>query len=117
VLKMFWGPLDQKENLALADLNHREVIVLVPLVVAVFWMGLFPRTLLDSIEPSVERVLVEYRADWNRGFSSEVTLEPRPEPPAAPADPAAEEGDGADAAGAPAADGAGAPAAAGGGGR
>jgi NADH-quinone oxidoreductase subunit M len=71
VLKMFWGPLDKKENEGLADLNHRERIALAPLVLGIFWIGLFPSSLLDTMQPSVEHMISEYnaawRASWNEG--------------------------------------------------
>lgn len=35
------------------DLNRREVAVLVPIVVLIVWIGLFPTTLLGPMEPSV----------------------------------------------------------------
>lgn len=65
VLKMFWGPVDKKENEGLPDLNRRELVALVPLVIAVFWMGLFPSTFLDSIEPSVQQMIADYNGRWN----------------------------------------------------
>ncbi len=71
VLKMFWGPLDKKENEGLADLNHRERIALAPLVVAIFWMGLFPSTMLETMRPSVEHLVSEYVA----GYTSDLHIE------------------------------------------
>ncbi len=42
---------------ALRDLNQREFVTLLPLVVLVFWIGLFPNPLLTRMHASVERVL------------------------------------------------------------
>lgn len=80
VLKMFWGPLDKKENSALSDLNWREVVALLPLVVLVFVMGLFPRTLLDSIEPSATQMISDYNDRWEADWHDDTPrLLPFPE--------------------------------------
>jgi NADH-quinone oxidoreductase subunit M len=41
----------------LQDLNQRETLALVPLVVLVFWIGLFPNPILTRMHTSVEKVL------------------------------------------------------------
>ncbi len=64
VLKMFWGPVDKKENEGLADLTHRERIALAPLVVAIFWIGFFPNTLLETMRPSVEHLVSTYVTEY-----------------------------------------------------
>jgi NADH-quinone oxidoreductase subunit M len=93
VLKMFWGPLDKKENAGLPDVNRREVVALVPLVIAVFWMGLFPSTFLESIEPSVTQMIADYNVRWNDDWRDD---EPRllPFPEGTFGEPEAGEGEG-----------------------
>ena len=46
----------------LTDLNSREFGMLVPLVVLVFWIGLYPKPLLDVMHSSVERVVATQSA-------------------------------------------------------
>ena len=46
VQRVFFNPLTRPENEAVRDLNHRELAVLVPMVVAMIWMGLYPQPLL-----------------------------------------------------------------------
>jgi NADH-quinone oxidoreductase subunit M len=41
-------------NSRLHDLNFREVVVLVPLVALMFWLGLYPKPILNKIEPSAQ---------------------------------------------------------------
>ena len=65
VLKMFWGPVDKKENEGLADLTHRERIALAPLVIGIFWIGLFPNSLLETMRPSVEHLVASYTAAYS----------------------------------------------------
>ena len=62
VLKMFWGPLTNPENEGLADLSRREWIALAPLVVLIFYIGLFPSRMLDDMRPSCDRFKIEYTA-------------------------------------------------------
>jgi NADH-quinone oxidoreductase subunit M len=68
VLKAFWGPVNRKENENLPDLNGREELALLPLVAAVFFMGLFPQTMLDSIRPAVDRLIADYNARWEADY-------------------------------------------------
>jgi NADH-quinone oxidoreductase subunit M len=55
--RTFTGPLDKPENEKLVDLSAREVALLAPLVVLMVLLGLYPRILLDRVEPSTEAVL------------------------------------------------------------
>jgi len=55
--KIFKGPLKVEANKGLADLSVREWLVMAPLIVFMFWLGVGPGLVLDKIEPSLERVL------------------------------------------------------------
>ncbi len=55
--KVFLGPVTHEENRNLADLNRRELIILIPLLVGIFWIGLYPRFFFDLINPTVEHLL------------------------------------------------------------
>jgi len=67
VLKMFWGPLTNPENRDLPDLTRRERWVLAPLVVLIFYIGLFPGRMLNDMKPSVDRFALEYMAKLYAG--------------------------------------------------
>jgi NADH-quinone oxidoreductase subunit M len=56
VRQMLHGPVDKPENAAIADLKRREVLVLVPLVILFFVIGLFPNIFFDKINPSAQAV-------------------------------------------------------------
>jgi NADH-quinone oxidoreductase subunit M len=60
--RVFLGPLKHEENKGLPDLRIHEWVVLVPLVVFMFWLGIGPNLVLDKIEPSVDRVLAPVTA-------------------------------------------------------
>lgn len=52
-----FGPLDKEENKSLKDLNLREIAVLVPIVVMIVWIGVYPQTFLRKMDRSVEGLL------------------------------------------------------------
>ncbi|MGH8927677.1 MAG: complex I subunit 4 family protein, partial [Acidimicrobiia bacterium] len=55
--RTFHGVLDKPENQKLVDLSIREVSLLAPLLMLMLLLGLYPKVLLDRIEPSTEAVL------------------------------------------------------------
>jgi NADH-quinone oxidoreductase subunit M len=55
--RVMWGPLSKAVNVTIADLNRREIAVMTPLLALMFFMGLYPRPLLNRIEPSVGALL------------------------------------------------------------
>jgi NADH-quinone oxidoreductase subunit M len=55
--KMFLGPVDKDENRTLLDLNFREVVTLVPLLVFIFWIGLYPRPFFALMAPAVDNLV------------------------------------------------------------
>jgi NADH-quinone oxidoreductase subunit M len=55
--KMFLGPLDKEENKKLKDLNWREVATIVPLLVFIFWIGLYPKPFFALIAPAVDNLV------------------------------------------------------------
>ena len=60
--KLFLGPLDREENRALKDLSAREVLTLAPLLVFIFWIGLYPRPFFALMSPSVEKLVAALQA-------------------------------------------------------
>jgi NADH-quinone oxidoreductase subunit M len=59
--RMWHGKLERDENRAVGDLTGREWAVLAPLVAAIVVLGLFPRPLLERVEPSAQRVVEQTR--------------------------------------------------------
>lgn len=56
---MIFGPVVHEEVRNLHDMNKREVLMFVPLIILVIWIGLMPNWILSVTETSV-RHLVEY---------------------------------------------------------
>ena len=55
--KMFMGPVDKEENRTLKDLNLREIITLVPLLIFIFWIGLYPKPFFSLMAPAVDKLV------------------------------------------------------------
>ncbi len=55
--KMFFGTVTKEENKHLPDVNKRELIALIPLVMITIWLGIYPKVLLGPINNSVESVV------------------------------------------------------------
>jgi NADH-quinone oxidoreductase subunit M len=58
--KVIFGPRVNKDALAMPDLNAREMSLLVPLVLLVLWLGVFPNSVMDKISPSVEKLVADF---------------------------------------------------------
>ena len=57
--KVFMGPLEKEENKALADLNWREIAVLVPIVILLFVIGLYPAPFFGLMDTAVGHLLAQ----------------------------------------------------------
>jgi len=56
------GPLDKDDVKAMLDLSPREILTFTPLLVLVFWMGIYPTPFLDIISGSVENLVDNFNA-------------------------------------------------------
>ena len=54
---VFMGELDKEENKHLPQLHWQEVAVLVPILVAIFWVGLQPKPFFDVMNASTEQLV------------------------------------------------------------
>ena len=43
------------------DLSPREIAVFAPLVILVFWMGVYPSTFIDMMSVSVDNLIANYK--------------------------------------------------------
>jgi NADH-quinone oxidoreductase subunit M len=69
--RVVFGTITKPENEKLVDLDGRERLILIPLVVLVFWIGIYPKPFLDRVEPAVRQILTQVSrantAGVNRG--------------------------------------------------
>ncbi len=56
--KSFFGPITNEANKTLKDLDRKETWSLVPLVLIVIWLGIYPKPVLEPIDNSVKAMLV-----------------------------------------------------------
>jgi NADH-quinone oxidoreductase subunit M len=55
--RVAWGPITNEANLTLRDLNAAEYAVLLPLLIVIVWIGLYPKSLLAILEQPVARII------------------------------------------------------------
>jgi NADH-quinone oxidoreductase subunit M len=55
--RTMFGIVTHRENSDLSDLNFREAMTLIPIVILCFWIGLYPAPFLRAMEPSVKKVV------------------------------------------------------------
>src|SRR5205085_2466816 len=55
--RMIFNRLDDRENEHLTDLSLRELAVVLPLVVGIVWLGLYPAPVLRRTEPATRHYL------------------------------------------------------------
>lgn len=73
--RVFYGKVTKDENKKLLDLDLREKIILLPLVVLIFWIGIYPKPLFERIEPAVKKIVEQFsRASSVNNNSSSIDL-------------------------------------------
>ncbi len=63
--RVFFGEVTNEKNLELKDLNAREIFVFLPLIVMIFWMGVYSKPFVSRMEPAVTQFVEQmttYRA-------------------------------------------------------
>ncbi|WP_324171381.1 NADH-quinone oxidoreductase subunit M [Sulfurimonas sp.] len=55
--KIFFGEVKNEKNKNLPDVNKRELIALIPLVIITIWLGIYPKPVLGPISNSVESIV------------------------------------------------------------
>src|SRR5467141_2255097 len=52
--RILFNPLDKRENEHLPDLNKRELALLIPLIAAIIWLGVYPAPVLRRMQGSAQ---------------------------------------------------------------
>ncbi len=55
--RVMQGPITNEKVRTFPDLSLREIVVLVPIVILMFWMGIFPGTFLRKMDASINHLI------------------------------------------------------------
>ena len=60
--RVFFGQMAKGEKHIMKDMDLREKIIIIPIIIMILWIGLYPRPFLSKMEPTVTALLerVEY---------------------------------------------------------
>lgn len=58
--RVMLGPLEKEENKKMTDITGLELATIIPLLVFIVWIGVYPNTFLKVSEKSVKRVLMNF---------------------------------------------------------
>jgi NADH-quinone oxidoreductase subunit M len=68
--RVMFNKLTNPENKKLKDLNKRELALLLPIAILVFWIGIYPKPLISRMDASVNHLLTQvdekYKITLNR---------------------------------------------------
>ena len=59
--RVMFGELDNPKNQKLKDLNAREIGLMVPLIVMIFVMGIYPKPFIDKMDPAIKKLVSQVR--------------------------------------------------------
>ncbi len=62
--RTMFGKLTNESNKNLKDLNLREIMTLVPLVLLSFWIGLYPKPFFNILEEPVNKLVAQVEQTW-----------------------------------------------------
>src|SRR5438552_607342 len=60
--RILFNPLDKPENTHLADLNRRELAMLIPVIAVIIWLGIYPAPVLRRMEASSQLLVNRVQA-------------------------------------------------------
>jgi len=63
VQRVFFGPITVEENRNVPEIAWNEIAALVPLIILMVWIGLYPNTFLRRMEPSVKQLLATVQSE------------------------------------------------------
>jgi len=76
-LRVMFGPITNEKNKSLVDLNGREIGIMIPIILMIFWIGIYPSTFLKKTEATaaalienVQKAKAEMQIEQNNYFFS-----------------------------------------------
>jgi NADH-quinone oxidoreductase subunit M len=71
IQRVFFGPITIEENRNIPEIAWNEVAALVPLIILMVWIGVYPNTFLKKMEPSVKQLLSTVKSDEKVMFAAD----------------------------------------------
>jgi NADH-quinone oxidoreductase subunit M len=62
IQRILFNALDKPDNLHIPDLNRRELAVMVPLIAAIVWLGVYPAPVLRRMQVAAEKFVTSVNA-------------------------------------------------------
>ena len=60
--RVVFGPVTNNEAAAMPDVDYRELIIFIPIIALVIWLGVQPGYVLERTEPAVKQIISNYNA-------------------------------------------------------
>ena len=60
--RTMFGEPEGEANLNMTDLNLRQLGYMLPLVILMFWIGLYPKPFLSRVQPTVDHYIGQVQA-------------------------------------------------------
>jgi NADH-quinone oxidoreductase subunit M len=70
--RVMFGKLENPLNKALPDLNLREVVTFVPLIILAFWIGVYPTYFTKYLDEPVNAIVERVRGDYFKTKNAEI---------------------------------------------
>jgi NADH-quinone oxidoreductase subunit M len=83
VQRVFFGPITNEENRFIPEIAWNEVAAMVPLIVLMVWIGMYPNVFLRKMTPSVQQLLTLVQSGGDRGGVMVAQVPAHRPPPAA----------------------------------
>ncbi|MGH2362643.1 MAG: complex I subunit 4 family protein [bacterium] len=84
--RTMFGTCDNPKNQVLKDLNFREIMTLVPLIIWAFWIGIYPKPFFKVLEKPVTEIVRQVNAGfYPANAATTPDAQPAPPPAAEPA--------------------------------
>jgi len=68
--RVMFGAITHEENRGLKDLNTREIVTLIPIIILIIWMGVFPKFFFKKMDLSVQHFLYDVKARYEAAVTS-----------------------------------------------
>ncbi len=67
--RVVFGVITKDDVRAMLDLNWREVVVFVPMLAVVMWMGIYPNTFLKPMQPTISNLIESVQSSRETGHA------------------------------------------------